>query len=182
MNVWFTADTHFGHAAIMRFCPRTRPGADVEEMTELLIERWNSVVAPDDEVWHLGDFAFGPSRRWEEYFLRLNGRKHLMVGNHDSNRTIALGWETVGDLHTWKGFGTSAVLCHYPLLTWNRAHNGRWMLHGHSHGGLGIPYTTRMDVGIDAHEESRPFAYEEVLTTLERLEYQPVDHHRQESS
>src|ERR671929_1176204 len=55
MTVWFTADTHFGHAgALGRF---RRPFASVQDMDEAMIRRWNETVGPEDDVWHLGDFA-----------------------------------------------------------------------------------------------------------------------------
>jgi calcineurin-like phosphoesterase family protein len=55
-NVYFTADQHFGHAGIIGLCKR--PFRSVEEMDEAMIANWNAVVGPDDEVWHLGDFAY----------------------------------------------------------------------------------------------------------------------------
>lgn len=179
-TTFFTADTHFLHAGILAHCPN-RPGRDVEEMTALLIERWNAWVGPRDQVWHLGDFAFGRTGRWQEIFDRLHGRKHLIVGNHDkSKKILTLGWESVDLMKTWKQDGYSAVLCHYPLLTWDRAHHGRWHLHGHAHGNLD-PTTanpTRMDVGIDTHPQCRPYALEEIVAQLAGQTYRPVDHHQ----
>ena len=45
-NVHFTSDVHFGHKNIIRYC--NRPFKDVDDMDEQLIQRWNSVVKPDD--------------------------------------------------------------------------------------------------------------------------------------
>ena len=62
---------------------------------EMLTEKWNSVVQPDDTVLHLGDFAF---KGIERYTKDLNGNKILLRGNHDykSNRTyIEAGWKDV---------------------------------------------------------------------------------------
>lgn len=56
MRTWFTADTHFGHAAILRHC--RRPIADVAAMDSAIIDRINQRVATDDTLYHLGDFAF----------------------------------------------------------------------------------------------------------------------------
>lgn len=80
-HVFFTSDTHFGHANIIRFCKR--PFENVEEMNEVLIENWNKVVSDDDTVFHLGDFAFGGSNVWKEIIPRLKGHINLIIGNHE---------------------------------------------------------------------------------------------------
>lgn len=54
-HTFFTSDTHFGHANIIRFCKR--PFENVEEMNEALIENWNKVVSDDDTVFHLGEYT-----------------------------------------------------------------------------------------------------------------------------
>ncbi len=55
MAIFFTADTHFNHAGALALY--RRPFASVREMNAAMIQRWNATVGPDDEVWHLGDFA-----------------------------------------------------------------------------------------------------------------------------
>ena len=82
-EVYFTADSHFGHRGIITF-PATkpyRPFTTIEEHDEALIEKWNSVVQPKDIVFHLGDFCFG--KRHIQIAGRLNGNKRLVMGNHD---------------------------------------------------------------------------------------------------
>src|SRR6185503_2891509 len=81
-EIYFTSDHHFGHANILTFEPEARPFKTVEEMNEALVDRWNSVVKPNDMVWHLGDFAFGKHNI--AIAARLQGRKKLVLGNHDS--------------------------------------------------------------------------------------------------
>lgn len=81
MTTFFTADQHFGHAKI---CELTgRPFTSVEEMNEVMIDKWNAVVKPGDTVWHLGDVAMGPIAQSLSLIGRLNGRKYLVPGNHD---------------------------------------------------------------------------------------------------
>jgi calcineurin-like phosphoesterase family protein len=81
MNTWFTADTHFGHANIIRYCDR--PFDSVEAMRVELVRRWNAAVAPDDRVLVLGDFALGRIDETLKVLAELNGVKDLVVGNHD---------------------------------------------------------------------------------------------------
>lgn len=80
-HTFFTSDTHFNHANIIRFC--NRPFNDVEQMNETLIANWNRVVQPEDTVFHLGDFCLGGSVEWTKILNRLNGKIYLILGNHD---------------------------------------------------------------------------------------------------
>jgi calcineurin-like phosphoesterase family protein len=78
---FFTSDNHFGHANIIDFC--NRPFKSVGHMQAEMVTRWNAVVGPDDEVWHLGDFAMGRIDETLPIAGALNGRINLLVGNHD---------------------------------------------------------------------------------------------------
>jgi calcineurin-like phosphoesterase family protein len=151
LPVWFTADTHFGHAGAMgRF---KRPFGSVTEMNEALIARWNETVGPGDEVWHLGDFALRTSADQMSALLdRLHGRKHLITGNNDGAETIARPqWSSVQAYVEIEVEGTRLVLCHYPFRTWNGMYKGSLNLHGHSHGQL-AGMTRQVDVGVDVWE------------------------------
>ncbi len=66
MTTWFTADTHFGHTNVIRYC--ARPFDSVQAMDETLIENWNQVVRPKDTVYHLGDFTPGGQQKGAQYF------------------------------------------------------------------------------------------------------------------
>lgn len=134
---WYTADTHFGHENIIKHCGR--PFHSVNQMDAVLIENLASRVGPDDALWIIGDFAFGPKakdRKWlSSLFARLPGREqHLVVGNHDGEATQALPWTSVTHLaEVPNGKGAPAVLCHYPMITWHRARKGALHLFGHVH-------------------------------------------------
>lgn len=86
MKVFFTSDTHFNHANILNYC--SRPWSSVDEMNECLIQNWNTVVNPDDIVYHLGDFAMGDRNKIPSILSRLNGRIILVRGNHDHKRSL----------------------------------------------------------------------------------------------
>jgi len=147
-KIWLTADTHYGHANIIKYC--NRPFSSVEEMDEAMIRNHNAVVRPGDIWYHLGDFAMG---RHDDYLSRLNGgAKHLIFGNHDHrNRTTqAKGWTSMGDIaHVqFPGIDIPVVLFHYAMRVWNRSHHGALHLYGHSHGTL--PGDSQScDVGVD---------------------------------
>jgi len=186
MNTWFTADTHFGHAKILEY---GRKGfTSVNDMDQKMIEGWNSVVRPEDEVWHLGDFCLGQKHRAPEYFYALAGIKRLILGNHCNQQTIDLFKTSggyYGELHTISGKKKNGiVLCHYALEVWRNSQYGAWNLHGHSHDNLNTrPNAKRLDVGIDAAirllGSPRPFAFDEVRSIMQtRNELSSTDHHK----
>ena len=54
--IYFTADTHFGHCNVIRFCDR--PFASAEKMDEAMIQNWNERVTGNDTAYILGDMFF----------------------------------------------------------------------------------------------------------------------------
>jgi calcineurin-like phosphoesterase family protein len=81
MTIWFTSDTHFGHANIIKYCER--PFRDTDHMDAVIVDNWNSIVSPEDTVYHLGDVALGTIDKSLANVGRLNGYKILVIGNHD---------------------------------------------------------------------------------------------------
>lgn len=79
-QLFLTSDPHFWHANVIKYC--NRPYATSEEMNEALIANWNATVKPTDVVIVNGDFAMA-ARAVEQIVPRLNGRKILILGNHD---------------------------------------------------------------------------------------------------
>lgn len=150
----FTADTHFGHSNIIKYC--ARPFADAGAMTASLVERWNAVVAKEDTVYHLGDFSFYDPARSAEVLSSLNGKKILILGNHDRSapKMLAMGFSEVHrslELDGW-------LLVHRPpvgLYPMER------VLCGHVHGAWrrrGNMY----NVGVDVHD-FYPVTIDEIL-------------------
>lgn len=169
-KVFFTADQHFGHANIIKFCDR--PFADVTVMDDALVDNWNKKVPADGVVFHLGDFTLSDCAEALHYFGMLNGTIKVLANpwHHDkrwlgyldrfpdqpyrsaSNRPVEiLSPMVVLEVPTHgNGYPLPITLCHYPLGEWDRAHYGAWHLHGHSHG----KYKSErggciMDVGVD---------------------------------
>ena len=152
MAMFFTADTHFGDAHILR--QRGAAFTTIDEHDSTLIALWNETVSPADEVWHLGDFAAGASReRCAEIFGRLNGTKKLIKGNHDTNRVLSLPWAQIEEsarvtARDGTGVDWRLYLAHYAHRAWPGLWRGTRHLYGHTHGTL--PDTCRScDVGVD---------------------------------
>ncbi|MBU1315143.1 MAG: metallophosphoesterase [Alphaproteobacteria bacterium] len=158
--IYFTSDTHFGDARVLRI--DRRPFANMVEHDAALIETWNDTIGPDDEVWHLGDVMSSRSTEDAELLLsRLNGRKHLVIGNNDPVPvTQAAAWASVQHYAEIRLGDQLLVLCHYAFRTWNQMSKKSINLHGHSHGRL-KPVPRQFDVGVDARR-LRPVTLEEL--------------------
>lgn len=170
MTTWFTSDTHFNHANIIKYC--NRPWDTVEEMNEGLIERWNEVVKPRHRIFHLGDFCMGGTEP-KDWIPRLNGKIHLIRGNHDPY-VVNQGFESVQDYKEIKISKKKLILFHYPMRVWNKSHYGSWHLFGHVHGAMTVKYGTKtlpdclaIDVGSDCHDW-RPISFDEIAEIMNK--------------
>ena len=137
-DIWVVSDTHFGHENIIGYCKR--PFVDIDEMDEIMIQRWNSVVKEGDKVYHLGDVYMGSGERFLKKFTRLNGKKRLVLGNHDDLKRKIDGKIFLGDLfqkiylfRSFKEFGL--MMTHVPTHESSiiRAGEGAINIHGHIH-------------------------------------------------
>ena len=184
MNTFFTSDQHYGHKNIIKFA--NRPFRSVEEMDEAMIENHNNVVKHNDIIWFVGDFAFLPVDRSVNLLSRLNGRKNIVLGNHDKqlskNRSKFLGdglFENIVPYREIYVGKQSIILFHYGMRVWNKSHHGSWLLYGHSHGSL-PSWGKSMDVGVDDKnitDEYRPYSFEEIKRFMDKQESEKVDHH-----
>lgn len=179
---FLTADLHFGHKNVIKYC--NRPFKDVIEMNETIIKNWNSIVQPSDTVYILGDLSFYGKNKTEEILNRLNGELIWINGNHDGHYND-LKYNRIKirkDYHELfvvndKGEKEMSVLFHYPIEYWNRKHHGVPHFHGHVHGSLPINYKLRrIDVGIDTNNYF-PYRYEDLVKMLEKYEMPTKDHH-----
>lgn len=162
-NVYFTSDSHFGHSRILQL-GEGRPFTNIKEHDEELVKRWNSRVTADDVVFHLGDFSYKSSVDADFYLKKLNGKKFLIIGNHDHDATInAAGWEGAIPYQELELNGTKITLCHYPIEEWNGYFRGAWMIHGHVHGMTNnVPMKkNRVDVAVDNFNFA-PATFEEI--------------------
>lgn len=154
--IYFTADLHLGHRAIIHM--QNRPFEDVDEMNRTIIGNYNAIVGPDDTVYLLGDLCHHMKvEEANELISKLRGRKILIRGNHDKNYDASL-FEEITDFKTISANGIYIAMMHYPMLSWPKSHHGSLQLHGHVHGrredneenrDAGI---LRYDVGVEAND------------------------------
>lgn len=188
---FWTSDSHFGHFNVIRFC--NRPYQTADEMNEDLIAQWNAIVSDEDEVYHLGDVSLTSPNSTLKVLERLNGRIHLIIGNHEKSvlkkQATRDRFESIQDVlrvkiedEDAKGGYQSIFMSHYAHRVWDKSHHGCWHLYGHSHSGLeGAPWGKSMDVGVDAHAlhfgNYAPFSYEEIKGILSKRKIKEIDHH-----
>lgn len=134
-NPWITSDSHFNHANVVKFNNADgtplRPWNDCLEMTEALISNWNECVKEDDMIIHLGDIAFGGQEKFHQLMPRLNGKKVLVLGNHDT-RTIPEYLMYFEDVRSLIEIPTKAILTHIPVHESQLRRFGK-NCHGHTH-------------------------------------------------
>lgn len=159
--IFFTSDSHFGHANIIRYAGR--PFNNVNEMDQVLIDNWNSVVTNKDIVYHLGDFSFGPAPL---YLNQLNGTKYFVRGNHEKPLINAIGNKDIPYIRHLKIESyPQIVLCHYAMKVWDKSHFDSWHLYGHSHGTLENDGKS-FDVGVDCHNFT-PISVEQIAKIMD---------------
>ena len=176
-KTFFTSDTHFGHANIIKYC--ARPSENTEEMDKVLIENWNAKVPKDGIVYHLGDFAWGSISYWERIREQLNGEIILIFGNHDDHfldnkRIYKLFKEVTPQKKVWFD-KTCVYMNHYPFLCFGGSYKGlgaTWQLFGHVHSNsrskegldhkrLVNCFPTQYDVGVD-NNNFTPISFDEL--------------------
>lgn len=88
-NIYFTSDTHFGHANISgknqsKWKGGYRNYESLHEMNKDIISNINKLVKPEDTLYHLGDWSFGGIENIWKFRKQINCQNiHLILGNHD---------------------------------------------------------------------------------------------------
>lgn len=198
-NVFFTSDLHIGHFNIMKYCPNrlSAVGLTLDQaladkskainlMNEYILDAWNSTVKADDEVYVLGDCKLSGSQWNEKIISKLNGKKHLILGNHDNDKGMFSLFESVDNMaeivFSQQEFpflgkeGMGVVMCHYPMLTWHHRSWGWVQLHGHCHGSIdGMNRKSgelRLDVGFDgSFGQMEPVSLEHIYNFFSHIAY-----------
>lgn len=176
--IWFTADLHFGHEAVIKM--QNRPFKNSGDMDNALIHNINECVAPKDTLYILGDVSHHITPEETNVLIkRLHGKKYLLLGNHDvigepeqCQYDMSL-FESVDYYKKINAYNLNIVMMHYPMLTWPKTLAGSVMLHGHVHSGLEYNAANiragirRYDVGVDANNYY-PVSIEQVKYWAER--------------
>jgi calcineurin-like phosphoesterase family protein len=171
--IYFTSDTHFGHKNIIEYC--NRPFEDVHAMNTVLTENWNSIIKPEDTIYHLGDFAFKSKNGCKEILKHLNGNIVLIKGNHDNSDTLKAFRSFNFPIYDYleldvsdEEIGNQTIcLFHYPILFWRGKAMGTWHLFGHMHGSYHDSrlHIAQIDVGVDAWD-FKPVSFDQIKTII----------------
>lgn len=141
-EIWLISDTHFMHRNILNFTDsetgellRGARFSSIEEHDETIRDNWNKKVKKDDIVYHLGDVMIGPKDQWGKLYHSLNGRKRLIVGNHDDIKYMCGFFQKVQMWRMFPEFGL--LLTHVPIdpSGLHRYNDGSMLtnVHGHIH-------------------------------------------------
>lgn len=166
-NIFVVSDTHFNHANMLGFKREdgtlVRPGfKDVHHMNEVMIENWNRVVGPGDKVYHLGDVYMGSQQDAEAILSRLNGKKRLIVGNHDTiygkGNVLHRHFKKIYMWRLFKEF--NMCLTHVPIHE-SSFRKVEYNVHGHIHYKES-PTRQHVCVCVE-HTDYSPVSIEEVI-------------------
>ena len=140
---YYIADLHFFHAAMNQRMDK-RGFANVEEMNEYMIAKWNSKVRKNDDVVIIGDLSWGNAEETNALLKRLYGRLYLIQGNHDrflANKDMDVSrFQWIKPYEELSDNKRKVVLCHYPIMCYNGQYRldeegipKTYMLYGHVH-------------------------------------------------
>lgn len=148
MTRFYISDLHFYHKNVIRL--DDRGFEDLDEMHEYMIKQWNKKVHKNDEVVILGDLCWGRAEQANEIIKRLNGKKFLIIGNHDHfvdeknfDKTL---FQSIDYYREFKDNKRTVICSHYPIVCYNKQFhkiNGKpkaYMLHGHIHNTKEVDY------------------------------------------
>ncbi|MDE2425607.1 MAG: hypothetical protein KGO96_06835 [Elusimicrobia bacterium] len=134
-------------------------------MNETLIRNWNSRVKPEDTIYVIGDVCMGPKEEWPSFTSQLQGKKILVLGNHDivkpsylKGRTIERFWQDLGFAEVYEELviedgETKLFLKHKPLIGWKEKYpECKLHLCGHVHKAFMYDNVNKIyNVGVDVN-------------------------------
>jgi calcineurin-like phosphoesterase family protein len=136
-KTFVVSDTHFSHKDILTWLGkdgdliRGKHWQTIEQMNEAIVDNWNSVVEPGDTVYHLGDVFYGSTAKFLGIWNRLNGTKHLILGNHDDAKFFTRN-NLVKSIQLFhRDYERGVIMSHMPLHS--EFMYGLHNVHGHLH-------------------------------------------------
>lgn len=179
-NIWITSDLHLGHNNIVSSVSNwknkknCRDFSSVNEMNQIIISNINAVVKENDFLINLGDLSLNRSQHVIKHFIEsINCKNHIFIlGNHDQTirrkQKLKNLFYNVTDYEELQiNSNSKIILSHYPMCSWNGMNRGSIMLHGHIHSNIENKINgNRIDVGIDAHPEFRPYHIKEIFNLI----------------
>lgn len=133
--IYYIADIHFRDQKIFNKCHR--PFSSVEEMEQVVINKWNKKVEDGDIVYVLGDIGKDDDPSTITIFKKLKGHKHLIVGNHDHDMLEDIkesgAFESIKFIDLINDGDYKVCLCHYPLMDWMEFNRDGLLVYGHIH-------------------------------------------------
>lgn len=170
---YFISDLHLGHTNCLRF--DNRPFKTVEEQDRKIIDNWNNTVKSIDNVYILGDISWYDTDKTIEIFKQLNGRLHLIKGNHDKlNKALKdLFYEVCDYKELFIDKKTSIVLSHYPIPCFKNHYWGWYHLYGHVHNGMEYQIMKSVAKDIKALFPDKDYHFYNVGCMLPYMNYTP---------
>ena len=171
--IWFCSDWHFCHNKPFLYEPRGF--TDIEQHDKAVVLRHNELVAPDDDVYVLGDCCLNDTERGIGLMKQMNGHKWLIVGNHDTNSRIE-AFINAGIFEDYKFAERLRYkkyffwLSHYPMMMGNfEEQRPIWNLSGHTHtqNCMELAEHNIYNVGMDA-QCCKPVSIDQVIDDIKR--------------
>ena len=175
MAIYLTSDTHFNHSR--EFIYEPRGFTNIYDHDRALIKNWNSIVKPEDDVFHLGDVMLGDNAYGLKCVHQLNGKIHIIRGNHDTDTRIELYKNApnvveIVDAKYIRYKKYHFFLTHYPCITGNLEKDSlkgmTCNFYGHTHQKNNFyedrPYMYH--VGVDSHN-CMPVRIENAIADME---------------
>jgi calcineurin-like phosphoesterase family protein len=162
--IYIISDTHFGHKNILTFKREDgsplRTFDDIDHMDNTMIDNWNNTVQDNDTIYHLGDVVM--NKKYLNIISRLNGRKILILGNHDVF--------DYSDYSTYfdKVYGSIKIkglfLTHIPIHIDSIPSGAYGNIHGHIHDKI-IDHPRYYNACVE-HSDYTPIPLDKIIETF----------------
>ena len=157
-KTYLIGDHHLGHKNILKFRQLPKHIKTIEEYNRYIIDRHNTIVTNDDEIYFMGDVAWNYSDL--EFIHQMNGRKKILIlGNHD-NFSMGRYLKYFSKVYATKKLGDNKLLSHIPVHPCEFTYRIDYNIHAHHHDrnfGLAKSY---INTSLD-HSEGFPLTMEE---------------------